>query len=120
MGWAFSCARVFLKVGQSLGSLAFAAHALLAALPDTFVDTTGAAFSLPLARAAFGCSCAAYVHYPTISTDMLKMVFSRRPSYNHGPHCDTHLNQQIDARFFLFAAFERLIFWNAAGRRVLR
>ena len=23
------------------------------------------------------------MHYPTISTDMLAMVYSRRPSYNH-------------------------------------
>lgn len=45
--------------------------------------STGAAFTYPMARLAFGATCAAYVHYPTISTDMLRAVYERRPSYNH-------------------------------------
>ena len=42
---------------------------------QTFIDSSGWAFSFPLARLA-GCQVAAYVHYPTISTDMLKRVWS--------------------------------------------
>jgi hypothetical protein len=38
--------------------------------PQVFFDTTGWAFTFPLARLA-GCKVACYVHYPTVSTDML-------------------------------------------------
>lgn len=54
-------------------------------LPDIFVDTTGYAFTYMVARVLFNCSQVwAYVHYPTISTDMLKLVYERRrTAYNH-------------------------------------
>ena len=39
-----------------------------------FIDTTGWAFTFPVARLFAGCKVAAYVHYPTISSDMLKFV----------------------------------------------
>lgn len=53
--------------------------------PHVFVDTTGCAFTYLVARLLFGCDqVVAYVHYPTISTDMLKLVFERRrAAYNH-------------------------------------
>jgi len=47
-------------------------------LPDVFVDTTGCAFTYAVARLVFGCKVAAYVHYPTISTDMLQLVYDKR------------------------------------------
>lgn len=73
----------FTLMGQSLGSMVLGWEALRLALPDVFVDSTGYAFTMPLARFFGGCQVVAYTHYPTISTDMLKMVFSRRPSYNN-------------------------------------
>lgn len=51
--------------------------------PHVFFDTTGCAFTYFVARVLAGCQVAAYVHYPTISTDMLSLVWERRPSYNH-------------------------------------
>lgn len=45
---------------------------------QVFVDTTGYAFSFPVARYLGGCSVGCYVHYPTISTDMLAAVASRK------------------------------------------
>ena len=42
---------------------------------QTFIDTSGWAFSFPLARLA-GARVLAYVHYPTISTDMLSRVWT--------------------------------------------
>ena len=53
--------------------------------PDLFVDTTGCAFTYVPATILFGCRVLAYVHYPTISTDMLQLVWERRRSgtYNH-------------------------------------
>ncbi len=74
---------VFTMLGQSLGSVLFAAACLCAFCPDVFLDTTGCAFTYPLASLAGRCRVAAYVHYPTISTDMLSLVREQRPSYNN-------------------------------------
>ena len=70
--------RRFTLLGQSLGSMILGWEALCAALPDVFIDSTGYAFTMPLARIFGGCSVVAYTHYPTISTDMLSMVFMER------------------------------------------
>lgn len=64
---------VFTMLGQSLGAAAVAVEALLRATPDVWFDTTGWAYTYVPARIA-GCSIGAYVHYPTVSTDMLKQV----------------------------------------------
>ena len=53
-------------LAQSMASVVLAAEALFRATPDVFFDTTGFAFSFPVAWLA-GCSVGAYVHYPTIS-----------------------------------------------------
>lgn len=60
-----------LQIGQALGSVRCAWAGLRQLVPELFVDTTGWAFPYPLARLA-GARVAAYVHYPTISTDMLQ------------------------------------------------
>ena len=72
----------FTMLGQSFGSMIVALEALWQFVPDVFIDTTGCAFTLPLAKLC-GCRTAAYVHYPTISEDMLKRVAERRPTYNN-------------------------------------
>lgn len=41
-------------------------------------DTMGYAFTYPVFKIIGGVTCGAYVHYPTISTDMLARVESRR------------------------------------------
>lgn len=62
----------FTLLGQSLGSLVLAYDAFSLLVPDVFVDTMGYAFSLAFAKWLFPTMpTAAYVHYPTISTDML-------------------------------------------------
>lgn len=59
-------------LGQSLGSLVVAYDALTLLVPDVFVDTMGYAFTLALCKWLFPTvPVGAYVHYPTISTDML-------------------------------------------------
>lgn len=59
-------------------------HSNLIPLPDWFIDTTGCAFTFTVARLLYGCRIMAYVHYPTISTDMLQLVWERRRNaYNH-------------------------------------
>ncbi|KAL6707918.1 asparagine-linked glycosylation protein [Coniothyrium glycines] len=62
----------FTLLGQSLGSLVLAYDAFTLLVPDIFVDTMGYAFSLGLSSFLFpNVPTGAYVHYPTISTDML-------------------------------------------------
>eukprot|EP00948_MAST-09A_sp_MAST-9A-sp1_P001691 g1691.t1 len=74
----------FTLLGQSLGSIFLGYEALSKFTPNVFVDTAGYAFTLPLAKYFFNVQhVGAYVHYPTISTDMLQRVFERRPTYNN-------------------------------------
>jgi alpha-1,2-mannosyltransferase len=65
----------FTLLGQSLGSLVLAHDAFSLLVPDIFVDTMGYAFSLALSSFLFPTvPTGAYVHYPTISTDMLESL----------------------------------------------
>ena len=51
-------------------------------LLQIFVDTTGWAFTYPLAWLA-GCKVVAYTHYPMVSTNMLQRVMLRTSTYNN-------------------------------------
>ncbi|KAK3946443.1 GDP-Man:Man(3)GlcNAc(2)-PP-Dol alpha-1,2-mannosyltransferase [Diplogelasinospora grovesii] len=62
----------FTLAGQSIGSIIMAWDAFSLLVPDVFVDTMGYAFALGLSKFFFrDVPTGAYVHYPTISTDML-------------------------------------------------
>ena len=62
----------FTLLGQSLGSLALAFEAFSLLVPDVFVDTMGYAYTVAFAKHCFpSMPTGAYVHYPTISTDMI-------------------------------------------------
>lgn len=67
----------FTLLGQSLGSIVLAYEALCAFVPNVMIDSMGYAFTYPLFRLAGRCRLGAYVHYPTISTDMLARVRQR-------------------------------------------
>jgi len=73
----------FTMMAESLGTMKLAWCALSAVTPHVFFDTTGCAFTFFVARILAGCKVGAYVHYPTISTDMLSLVWKRRPTYNN-------------------------------------
>ncbi len=65
----------FTLIGQSVGSLILAYDAFTLLVPEIFVDTMGYAFSLGLSSFLFpAVPTGAYVHYPTISTDMLESL----------------------------------------------
>ena len=65
----------FTLLGQSLGSLILAWDAFSLLVPDIFVDTMGYAFALGFSKILFPyVPTGAYVHYPTISTDMLSSL----------------------------------------------
>ena len=70
-------------LGQSLGSFLLGLEALWQLAPHVYIDTTGHAFTLPLFRWLGGCKVASYVHYPTVSSDMLRKVGSQIQSFNN-------------------------------------
>ncbi|KAL0031056.1 hypothetical protein WJX77_001677 [Trebouxia sp. C0004] len=72
----------FTLLGQALGSFRLGHEALKNAVPEIFVDTTGWAFTYPLARLA-GCKVVAYTHYPMVSANMLQRVMLRTFTYNN-------------------------------------
>jgi alpha-1,2-mannosyltransferase len=60
-----------------LGSLILALDAFTLLVPDIFIDTMGYSFALWLSKLLFpNVPTGAYVHYPTISTDMLQSLDS--------------------------------------------
>ncbi|KAL9060548.1 MAG: hypothetical protein Q9206_000958 [Seirophora lacunosa] len=62
----------FTLLGQSIGSIILAYDAFSLLVPDIFIDTMGYAFALAFSKFFFpAVPTGAYVHYPTISTDML-------------------------------------------------
>ena len=62
----------FTLLGQSLGSFIMAYDAFSLLVPDILIDTMGYSFALALSKLLFpNIPTGAYVHYPTISTDML-------------------------------------------------
>lgn len=65
----------FTLLGQSFGSLILAWDAFNLMVPDIFIDTMGYAFTLAFCKFLFPrVATGAYVHYPTISTDMLESL----------------------------------------------
>ncbi|KFM24507.1 GDP-Man:Man(3)GlcNAc(2)-PP-Dol alpha-1,2-mannosyltransferase [Auxenochlorella protothecoides] len=72
----------FTMLRQALASVRVAFAGLRRRVPAVWLDTTGWAFPYPLAS-LLGCRVAAYVHYPTISSDMLARVAGREAAFNN-------------------------------------
>lgn len=70
-------------LGQSVGSMLLGLEALTKCAPDVYVDSMGYAFTLPIFKYLGGCSVGCYVHYPTVSTDMLRRVADGQASHNN-------------------------------------
>ncbi|XP_059622771.1 GDP-Man:Man(3)GlcNAc(2)-PP-Dol alpha-1,2-mannosyltransferase [Phlebotomus argentipes] len=73
----------FTLLGQSLGSVWLGLEAAWKFPPDVFIDTMGYAFTFPIFRFLVGARVSGYVHYPTISSDMLRRVQARTLSHNN-------------------------------------
>ncbi|KAH9974362.1 mannosyltransferase [Lactifluus volemus] len=71
----------FTLVGQSMGSMYLAWEAMSKFVPDVYIDTMGYAFTFHVVAWLTRIPIGAYVHYPTISTDMLARVEARRTTY---------------------------------------
>ncbi|KZT57279.1 glycosyltransferase family 4 protein [Calocera cornea HHB12733] len=75
----------FTLIGQSLGSMVLGYEAMKKLIPDVYIDTMGYAFTFHVVKfiAASNTPIGAYVHYPTISTDMLNRVRSRKAGHTN-------------------------------------
>jgi alpha-1,2-mannosyltransferase len=67
---------------QALGAAALGLEAYAACAADVFVDTANQAFALVPAK-ALGAVTVTYIHYPTVSADMLAVVRGRRGQFNN-------------------------------------
>lgn len=72
-------------LGQSLGSVWLGLEALFSFVPHVYIDSMGYAFTLPLFRWLGGSRTASYVHYPTVSTDMITAVETSLPAFSNSP-----------------------------------
>lgn len=99
---------------QHLGSMILACEAAYRLVPDIYIETIGFTFTLPVFK-FHGCKLITYVHYPTISSDMIKNVkTTSHASYN---------NRKIFVRYpalrQLKLAYYRTLayFYGLAGRQ---
>ncbi|KAK0460001.1 mannosyltransferase [Desarmillaria tabescens] len=67
----------FTLLGQSIGSMYLAWEAVSFLIPDLYIDTMGYAFTFHVVSLLGNIPVGAYIHYPTISTDMLARVKTR-------------------------------------------
>ncbi|XP_064481709.1 GDP-Man:Man(3)GlcNAc(2)-PP-Dol alpha-1,2-mannosyltransferase-like [Ornithodoros turicata] len=74
---------VFTLLGQSIGSVFLGLEAILKFVPTIYIDTMGYAFTCPLFKYLGLCHIISYVHYPTISNDMLSRVSEQIKAHNN-------------------------------------
>lgn len=105
----------FTLLGQSIGSVVLAYDAFCLLVPDVFIDTMGYAFAVAFTRYLFpSVSTAAYVHYPTISTDMLQSLDDTTGT--KGIHSGAGTGLRGRAKKLYWHAFAYLYGW--AGRQI--
>ncbi|KAL4750755.1 hypothetical protein BDW72DRAFT_175207 [Aspergillus terricola var. indicus] len=97
-------------LGQSLGSLIVGYDAFTLLVPDIFVDTMGYAFAVAFCKLLFpSVPTGAYVHYPTISTDMLQSLDDKTGLKGINAGAGTGLKGTLKRKYWL--AFARLYGW---------
>lgn len=102
----------FTLLGQSLGSLVLAYDSLSLLAPDIFIDTMGYAFALALVKFLFPTvPVGAYVHYPTISTDMLSSLDAGQDSGRGGVHVGKGTGWRGFAKRVYWRMFASLYGW---------
>lgn len=99
---------------QHLGSIILACEAAYRIVPEVYIETIGFTFTLPIFR-FHGCKLITYVHYPTISSDMIENVkTTSHASYN---------NRKVFVRFPILRQLKLLYYrilahlYGLAGRK---
>ncbi|RDW60360.1 alpha-1,2-mannosyltransferase ALG11 [Aspergillus mulundensis] len=97
-------------LGQSLGSLIVGYDAFTLLVPDVFIDTMGYAFAVAFCKLLFpSVPTGAYVHYPTISTDMLQSLDDQTGLKGVNSGAGAGLKGTLKRKYWL--AFARLYGW---------
>ncbi|CAI5444053.1 unnamed protein product [Caenorhabditis angaria] len=73
----------FTMLMQAIMGGFLALEALFHLVPEVFIDSMGYPLALPIFRIFAGAKVGAYVHYPTISCDMLEVVSTRQSTFNN-------------------------------------
>lgn len=73
----------FTLLGQAIGSMFLALEALNELTPDVVIDTTGLTFTMPIFKYLGKCKTGSYIHFPTITNEMLKRVSKMQTMYNN-------------------------------------
>ncbi|KOS22280.1 GDP-Man:Man(3)GlcNAc(2)-PP-Dol alpha-1 [Escovopsis weberi] len=108
--------RHFTLLAQSIGSMVLAWDAFKLLTPDIFVDTMGYAFALGLSKFLFAdVPTGAYVHYPTISTDMLKSLNPDSAVGSQGVNAGQGRGLRGLGKRLYWEAFARLYSWMGAS-----
>lgn len=103
-------------LGQSLGSLVLGWDAFSLLVPDVFVDTMGYAFALGLSKMLFPrMPTGAYVHYPTISTDMLESLDPNAPNGSQGVNAGQGVGFKGRAKKTYWRLFACIYSWMGAS-----
>ncbi|KAK8095031.1 alpha-1-2-mannosyltransferase alg11 [Apiospora hydei] len=106
----------FTLLGQSLGSLVLGWDAFSLLVPDIFVDTMGYAFVLGLSKILFPqMPTGAYVHYPTISTDMLDSLDPTKAAGDQGVNAGQGVGFRGQAKMVYWKLFAATYSWMGAS-----
>lgn len=104
----------FTLAGQSLGSIILGFEAFLHYIPNVYFDSMGYAFTYPLFNWLGRSHVVAYVHYPIVSTDMLKHVADRSNSHtNAGYISRSRLFTQLKLVYYMLFS----VLYGFVGRR---
>lgn len=102
----------FTMLLQAAGAVALGVEAYLACDADVFVDTANQVFSLVPAK-LLGAVTMTYIHYPTISSDMLEVVRDGKAKFNNsGAIARSSLLSH--GKLYYYRAFAAL--YSVAGR----
>jgi len=101
-------------LGQSIMSMWVGAEALISFIPNVFIDTTGLAFNLILFKWLGQCKTSCYVHYPTISTDMLRVVEKQTQAFNNAAWISNSI-MMTKLKVFYYKVFS--VLYSLVGNR---
>ncbi|APA12104.1 hypothetical protein sscle_09g068740 [Sclerotinia sclerotiorum 1980 UF-70] len=106
----------FTLLGQSIGSVILAWDAFSLVVPDIFVDTMGYAFALGFSKILFSeVPTGAYVHYPTISTDMLGSLDPTSATGKEGVNAGKGKGLRGEAKKLYWNIFAQFYTWVGAS-----
>ena len=102
----------FTLILSCVGSMITGWEALRIYRPDILFETVGFSFIYPQFK-LFGSKIVAYVHYPTISSDMLKLVEIRQSSFNNSPLISSS-KYLTKSKLYYYQAFSKI--YGITGR----